>query len=73
MKLLVLVLLTLPYLGYKSLWLDEAWVANVIVAGTFDPHSLNTTPIGFALLVRLLVQATPDTEFTAAALRRCSG
>ncbi len=57
------VLLTLPRLGLKSLWIDEAWVAVAIQRGTFGPAALSSTPEGLALLVAGLSRVVGPTEF----------
>lgn len=60
---LIVVLLVFPQLGRASLWLDEAWVANAILRGTFDSVALRTTPLGFALAVAAVVQIAGPTEW----------
>lgn len=50
-------------LGVNSLWLDEATVANTILRGdVLRPEYLQTTPVGFALLVDLVAHLTAPTE-----------
>ncbi|HEY2595922.1 MAG TPA: hypothetical protein VGK33_18680, partial [Chloroflexota bacterium] len=54
--------LALQRLGFASLWLDEAWVGDVVLNGDFSPHALNSTPLGFALVVRAAATAVGPTE-----------
>lgn len=50
-------------LGQKSLWLDGATVANTVLRGDYlDPEYLHTTPVGFALLLGLVVHLFGSTE-----------
>lgn len=53
-------------LGQRSLWVDEALVANTILGAYFDPEHLATTPVGFAVLIWLVAQVAGTSE---AALR----
>jgi hypothetical protein len=50
-------------LSQRSLWLDEAWVANALDRGNFDPAGLNTTPLGFALVVRGVIAILGNAEW----------
>ena len=59
----VLLLVSVPMLAQRSLWLDEAWVANALDRGNFDPAGLNTTPLGFALAVRGAIAILGNTEW----------
>jgi hypothetical protein len=60
---IVLLLVSLPMLAQRSLWLDEAWVANALDRGDFDPAGLNTTPLGFALAVRGVMAILGNAEW----------
>jgi hypothetical protein len=55
--------LILPQLTFTSLWLDEAWVADTVPGGSFSPPDLNSTPLGFAALVRATTEVAGPTEF----------
>jgi hypothetical protein len=60
---LVLAIIVLPMLGLRSLWLDEAWVANLILHRVIDPVSLDTTPIGLYTAVAAVVALAGHSEF----------
>ncbi len=55
--------LVIPRIGESSFWYDEAWVADDVLRGAFDPVSLKTTPVGFAALVAAIVHLSAPTEF----------
>jgi|SRR5579859_128900 len=51
-------------LGKYSLWLDEAWVANSILRNEpLNADSLNSTPLGFYLLVKVSSLLFGSSEF----------
>lgn len=58
----VLLGLTVPRLGLKSMWLDEAAIADIVLRGNFAPGQLLTVPLGFALTERAFVQLTTTSE-----------
>jgi hypothetical protein len=59
----VLALLTMPTLGARSLWYDEAWIANVILRGRLTPTELGQTPLGFAALASVSVGLLGSSEW----------
>jgi hypothetical protein len=49
-------------LSDHSLWLDEAWVANTVLSGSFDATHLATLPLGFAVLVQVAARLVNEGE-----------
>jgi hypothetical protein len=50
-------------LGGRSLWIDDALVAVNVLDGRLDPSSLQTTPVGFFLLLKLSTVFFGSSEF----------
>ena len=49
--------------GRFSLWLDEAWVAESVLRTDITTDSLQSTPIGFFLVLKLLTHMLGTSEF----------